>query len=166
MRRYALLLALPLLAALTACRAKHAARKPDPLRNAYDTEVDWNNPDHLIPLDYQQSQGKRLFYVYCVWCHADSTPAGPSNRSNLNPTPHLINDGTVLNSMSDTYLDNIITLGGSAMGKSASMPPLRRCRRFDAQSGSPLMFTSKYGMTTRATMTKVGIRTPATTGGK
>jgi mono/diheme cytochrome c family protein len=123
MKGYALLLALALLAGLTACRAKHAARKPDPLRNAYDTEVDWNNPDHLIPLDYQQSQGKRLFYVYCVWCHADSTPAGPSNRPNLNPQPHLINDGTVLNSMSDTYLDNIITLGGSAMGKSASMPP-------------------------------------------
>ena len=123
MKRYALLLALPLLAALTACRARHAARKPDPLRNAYDTEVDWNNADHLIPLDYQQSQGKRLFYVYCVWCHADSTPAGPSNRPNLNPAPHLINDGTVLNSMSDAYLDNIITLGGSAMSKSASMPP-------------------------------------------
>jgi cytochrome c5 len=126
MRRYALLLALPLLAALTACRAKHSARKPDPLRNAYDTEADWNNADHLIPLDYQQSQGKRLFYVYCVWCHADSTPAGPSNRPNLNPAPHLIDDGTVLNSMSDTYLDNIITLGGSAMGKSASMPPYGR----------------------------------------
>jgi mono/diheme cytochrome c family protein len=123
MRRYALFLALWLLTALTACRAKHAARKPDPLRNAYGTEVDWSNSDHLIPLDYQQSQGKRLFYVYCVWCHADSTPAGPSNRPNLNPMPHLINDGTVLNSMSDTYLDNIITLGGSAMGKSASMPP-------------------------------------------
>ncbi|HUY14655.1 MAG TPA: cytochrome c [Terriglobia bacterium] len=123
MRRYALLLAPLLLAALTACRAKHSARKPDPLRIAYDTEVDWNNADHLIPLDYQQSQGKRLFYVYCVWCHADSTPAGPSNRPNLNPAPHLIDDGTVLNSMSDTYLDNIITLGGSAMGKSASMPP-------------------------------------------
>ncbi len=123
MRRYALLVAPLLLATVAACCAKHPVRKTDPLRNAYDTEVDWNNADHLIPLDYRQSQGKRLFYVYCVWCHADSTPAGPSNRPNLNPAPHLIDDGTVLNSMSDTYLDNIITLGGSAMGKSASMPP-------------------------------------------
>lgn len=124
MRRYAALLAL--LVALTGCRAKQSGRIPDPLRNAYDTEADWNNSDHLIPLDYQQSQGKRLFYVYCVWCHADSTPAGPSNRPNLNPAPHLINDGTALNSLSDAYLDNIISLGGSALGKSASMPPYGR----------------------------------------
>ena len=123
MNRRTLLFAVPLLALLTACRAKYAAPKPDPLRNAYSTEVDWNNADHQIPLDYQQSQGKRLFYVYCVWCHADSTPAGPSNRPNLNPAPHLINDGATLNPMSDGYLDNIITLGGSALGKSAAMPP-------------------------------------------
>ncbi len=123
MKRYAFLLALPLLVGLTACHARRTAQKPDPLRNAYGTEVDWNNSDHLIPLDYEQSQGKRLFYIYCVWCHADSTPAGPSNRYNLTPTPHLMNDGAVLNSMSDQYLDNIITLGGSAMGKSAMMPP-------------------------------------------
>jgi cytochrome c5 len=124
MRRYTLLVTLPLLAALTAaCHARQATRKSDPLHNAYETEADWNNSDHLIPLDYQQSQGKRLFYLYCVWCHADSTPAGPSNRSNLSPVPPLINDGKVLNSLSEGYLDNSITLGGSAMGKSAMMPP-------------------------------------------
>jgi len=58
-----------------------------------------------------------------VWCHADATPAGPSNRSNLNPSGALANDGATLNPMSDEFLRNIITLGGSAMGKSAMMPP-------------------------------------------
>ncbi len=126
MKRLLLLLALPLLATLTACHARKAPQKPDPLRNAYGTEPDWNNPDHLIPLDYQQSQGQRLFYVYCVWCHADSTPAGPSNRYNLTPVPSQINNGKVLNALSNGYLDNVITLGGSAMGKSSMMPPYGR----------------------------------------
>ncbi len=105
------------------CGQKPSPPKPDPLLNAYGAQQDWNDPTRMIPLDYQQAQGKRLFYEYCVWCHADSTPAGPSNRSNLTPTPALINDGAVLNALSDQYLQNIIALGGSAQGKSAMMPP-------------------------------------------
>jgi mono/diheme cytochrome c family protein len=105
------------------CKQSRPAPKADPLLDAYEVEQDWNNPDHKIPLDYQQAQGKRIFYQKCVWCHADTTPAGPSNRSNLNPAPPLINDGTVFNSLSDEFLDNVITLGGGTMGKSAIMPP-------------------------------------------
>ena len=93
------------------------------MRAAYDSEADWNDPQHVIPLNYQQAQGKRIFYAQCVWCHADSTPAGPSNRSNLKPMPALMNDGAALNGESDEYLRNIITLGGSALSKSAMMPP-------------------------------------------
>lgn len=106
-----------------ACRERNAAASIDSLRRAYDVEQDGNDPSHVIPLNYQQAQGKRLFNKTCVWCHADVTPAGPSNRSNLNPTPPLIIDGTTLNPLSDAFLKNIITFGGSAMGKSAMMPP-------------------------------------------
>jgi mono/diheme cytochrome c family protein len=126
MRWQAVLIALPIIVGLAACHATHTSEQPDLQRHAYDTEADWNNSDQLISLDYEQSQGKRLFYVNCVWCHADSTPAGPSNRPNLTPPPHLINDGSVLNSLGDGYLENLITLGGGAMGKSASMPPYGR----------------------------------------
>lgn len=111
------------LAVLCSCRKNGSTAKPDPLLNAYGVEHDWNNPDKLIPLNYQQAQGKRIFYDKCVWCHSDTTPAGPSNRMNLNPSPALINDGNTLNPLSDEYLDNIITLGGAAVGKSAMMPP-------------------------------------------
>ena len=104
-------------------REKLATAKSDPLSRAYDTEQDWNDSQRVIPLSYQQAQGKRVFYQYCVWCHADATPAGPSNRSNLNPAPPLANDGAVFNSLSDDLLRNTITLGGSAVGKSALMPP-------------------------------------------
>jgi mono/diheme cytochrome c family protein len=113
------------LAALPACR-KQTAAAANPLDKGYDTETDWNDPQRVIALNYQQAQGKRVFYTYCVWCHADATPAGPSNRSNVSPTPPLMNDGSVLNGESDEFLQNIITLGGSALGKSAMMPPYGR----------------------------------------
>lgn len=90
---------------------------------SYGSEADWNNPDRILPLDYKQDQGKRVFYQQCVWCHSDTTPAGPSNRSNVSPDPPLMNDGNILNKESDASLRKIIALGGSAVGKSAMMPP-------------------------------------------
>lgn len=109
--------------------SRKLAAKPRPFSNeyvsygSYGSEIDWNDPQRIIPLDYQQTEGKRIFYQQCVWCHADVTPAGPSNRSNVTPSPSLINDGIVLNPKSDQYLHEIIAKGGSAMGKSAMMPP-------------------------------------------
>jgi mono/diheme cytochrome c family protein len=117
-----LVLSIATCSVLISCRKKAIVAASDPLRNAYDSEVDWNDPQRLIPLGYEAAQGKRLFYQYCVWCHADATPAGPSNRSNLTPNPLLLNDGTILNSESDDFLQNITALGGSAVGRSAMMP--------------------------------------------
>ncbi len=108
------------------CRKRGETAKADPLLAAYDTEVDWTDAQKVIPLSYQQAQGKRIFYQQCVWCHADATPAGPSNRSNLTPVPPLLNDGATLNAESDEYMQNTVTLGGTAMGKSAMMPPYGR----------------------------------------
>ena len=125
-RSIGLALLLSCLAALGACRKQSAPARGDPLQKAYDVEQDWSDPQKNIALDYQQAQGKRIFYDKCVWCHADATPAGPSNRSNLTPTPPLLNDGAVLNGVSDEFMQNIITLGGSALGKSAMMPPWGR----------------------------------------
>jgi mono/diheme cytochrome c family protein len=125
-RAFAFALVLAGLANLSGCRKQTGTAKADPLLATYDSEADWNDSTKMIPLSYQQAQGKRVFYQYCVWCHADATPAGPSNRSNLTPVPPVVNDGTTLNAESDEYLQNIITLGGSAMGKSAMMPPYGR----------------------------------------
>lgn len=117
---------LAVLASVSGCRKTAEAPKADPLLSAYDAEPDWADSQKVIPLGYQQAQGKRVFYQHCVWCHADATPAGPSNRSNLTPNPPLLNDGATLNAESDEFMRNIITLGGSAMGKSAMMPPYGR----------------------------------------
>ena len=111
------------LVGVSGCRKHAEVAKSDPLLAAYDTEADWSDAQHIIPLSYQQEQGKRIFYQQCVWCHADASPAGPSNRSNLTPVPALMNDGSAFNGLSDEYLQNVITLGGTAMGKSAMMPP-------------------------------------------
>jgi mono/diheme cytochrome c family protein len=111
------------IALISGCRKQAEAPKPDPPLSAYDTEPDWTDAQKIIPLSYQQFQGKRIFYQQCVWCHADSTPAGPSNRSNLTPVPPLMNEGATLNAESNEFMQNIITLGGSALGKSAMMPP-------------------------------------------
>ena len=123
MRRLLFSVLLLALTGFAACSKKNPSPAPNSLRSAYDSEPDWNDPQRVIPLTYEQAQGKRIFYQQCVWCHADSTPAGPSNRSNVTPTPSLFNDGSLLNSQSDDFLQNIITLGGSALGKSAMMPP-------------------------------------------
>ncbi len=125
-RRFLAAILAAMLAVSAACSKKPGSSAAGPADKAYDTEQDWNDPQRIIPLNYQQSQGRRVFYSYCVWCHADSTPAGPSNRSNLNPVPALISDGAVLNPLSDAYLQNIIALGGSAVGKSPMMPPWGR----------------------------------------
>jgi len=123
MRRLLISVLLLAITGLAACSKENPPPAANPLRNAYDSEIDWNDPQRIIPLTYEQAQGKRIFYQQCVWCHADSTPAGPSNRSNVTPAPALFNDGSLLNSQSDEFLQNIITLGGSALGKSAMMPP-------------------------------------------
>jgi len=109
--------------ALSGCRKNAAAVNVGAASGAYDTEPDWNDNTKLIPLGYQEAQGKRVFYQYCVWCHADATPAGPSSRSNLTPVPPLMNDGEKLNGESEEFMQKMITLGGSAQGKSAMMPP-------------------------------------------
>ena len=123
LRRFFVVALLVLLPSVHGCRkAANTSTSQAPVIS-YDTEADWTDSQKIIPLSYQEAQGKRVFYQYCVWCHADASPAGPSNRSNLTPVPTLLNDGSVLNGQSDEYLQNMITLGGSAMGKSAMMSP-------------------------------------------
>lgn len=122
-RALILVFAISAMATLQACREKAAIATTNPLLKAYDVELDANDPQRVIPLNYQQAQGKRVFNNTCVWCHAEATPAGPSNRSNVTPTPPLFNDGETLNPLTDEFLQNTITLGGSAMGKSTMMPP-------------------------------------------
>ena len=129
-RALILVFVIPAAATLQACRETSVATN-NPLLKAYDVEQDANDPQRVIALNYQQAQGKRVFYDTCVWCHADETPAGPSNRSNVTPAPPLFSDGATLNPLTDEFLQNVITLGGGAMGKSTMMPPWGQTLRQD-----------------------------------
>ena len=39
------------------CGTKKTTVAADPLHAAYDSEPDWNDAQHVIPLNYQQAQG-------------------------------------------------------------------------------------------------------------
>src|SRR6516162_1973773 len=103
---------LALLGNLYACKKQGAHLVMNAGLQAYDIEQDSTDPQKIISLDYEQAEGKRVFYDKCVWCHADATPAGPSNRANLTPQPPLLTDGNVLNPLSDAFIRNMVTLDG------------------------------------------------------
>jgi mono/diheme cytochrome c family protein len=77
-----------------------------------------------IALGYQQQLGFQLDKKYCSRCHnPESTPEQVSNYDNLEVKPHPFTDGDTLNKMSGDDLTTIISHGGSALNKSALMPP-------------------------------------------
>ena len=77
-----------------------------------------------IALGYQQQVGFQLDNKYCARCHnPESTPERVSNYDNLETKPHPFTEGDTLNKMSDADLTAIISHGGSALNKSALMPP-------------------------------------------
>jgi mono/diheme cytochrome c family protein len=75
-------------------------------------------------LDYQQRLGSILADKYCNRCHdPESSPERVSNYDNLAAKPHPFTEGDTLNKMSDADLTSIIVHGGSALNRSALMPP-------------------------------------------
>ncbi len=77
-----------------------------------------------IALGYQEQVGFQLDNKYCARCHnPESSPERVSNYDNLEVKPHSFTEGDTLNKMSDSDLNAIIGHGGSALNKSALMPP-------------------------------------------
>ncbi len=77
-----------------------------------------------IALGYEETVGSQLSTLYCARCHdPESTPARVSNMDNLDPKPHAFTEGDTYNKISDADLTSLISHGGAALNKSASMPP-------------------------------------------
>jgi mono/diheme cytochrome c family protein len=77
-----------------------------------------------IAIGYEQVLGRQLNAQYCIRCHdPESTTERVSNMDNLDPKPHAFAEGDTLNKISDADLAAIISHGGEALNKSASMPP-------------------------------------------
>ena len=68
------------------------------------------------------AEGKNLYTTYCASCHGDQGKGdGVAARSlPVKPADHTSN--AVMSQLSDKYLTDIITKGGSAVNKSGFMP--------------------------------------------
>ena len=69
-----------------------------------------------------QAEGKKLYLTYCSSCHGDNGKGdGPAAQSlPVKPANHTA--GAVMNRLTDKFLMDIISKGGSAVGKSPMMP--------------------------------------------
>lgn len=70
-----------------------------------------------------KAEGKKYYMTYCSGCHGEGGKGdGPAAVSlPIKPANHT--DGAVMNELSDQFLLDIISKGGSAVGKSPFMPP-------------------------------------------
>jgi mono/diheme cytochrome c family protein len=80
-----------------------------------------NQPDKV--LNYEQSNGQKLFEHYCAVCHGASGEADGFNSFNLNPKPRDLSDRGAMQRFSDQQLFLAIVQGGAERGKSNLMPP-------------------------------------------
>ena len=69
-----------------------------------------------------QAEGKKLYGTYCSTCHGDNGKGDGLASKSLPVKPGDHTNGTVMNQLSDKFLFDIISKGGSAVGKSAFMP--------------------------------------------
>jgi mono/diheme cytochrome c family protein len=76
-----------------------------------------------IALNYEQSNGQKLFEHYCAVCHGASGEGDGFNAFNLNPKPRNLADRESMPRFSDQQLFAAISQGGLERGKSNLMPP-------------------------------------------
>ncbi len=69
-----------------------------------------------------QAEGKKLYATYCSSCHGDNGKGdGPASKAfSVKAGDHT--NGTIMNSVSDKFLFEIISKGGGTVGKSTFMP--------------------------------------------
>lgn len=69
-----------------------------------------------------QAEGKTLYNTYCATCHGDKGKGEGVAAKGLPAKPADHTNGAVMNPLSDKFLNDVISKGGSAVGKSAFMP--------------------------------------------
>jgi len=76
-----------------------------------------------VVLNYEQSNGEKVFGHYCAVCHGASGEGDGFNAFNLNPKPRNLADSQAMRRFSDQQLFEAISQGGAERGKSNLMPP-------------------------------------------
>lgn len=78
---------------------------------------------HETGLANEEEHGKVLYEYYCVLCHGKTGEGDGFNSFNLKTPPARHTDSTVMGTLSDTQIQQIIKDGGSALGRSPEMHP-------------------------------------------
>ena len=69
-----------------------------------------------------KADGRRYYVTYCSGCHGETGKGDGPAAVSLPVKPANHSDRTVMNQLSDKFLFDIISKGGSAVGKSPFMP--------------------------------------------
>ena len=69
------------------------------------------------------AEARQIFTGRCAVCHGASGSGDGAGAAALNPRPRNFHDATWQTSVTDAQIENIIRVGGAAVGKSAAMPP-------------------------------------------
>lgn len=86
-------------------------------RNAED-----QGAEQKITPSRRETVGERLYHTYCSGCHGTSGEGDGLHSYTLYPLPVNHADSTYMNTLSNTYLFDVISKGGAALGKSPEMP--------------------------------------------
>jgi mono/diheme cytochrome c family protein len=73
-------------------------------------------------LGQDAGEGKMLYMSYCSTCHGEQGKGDGVAARSLPVKPADHTNGAVMDQLSDSYLTEIITKGGSAVKKSGFMP--------------------------------------------
>lgn len=68
------------------------------------------------------AEGRKLYTSYCSTCHGDKGKGDGMAAKSLPAKPADHTNGAVMNQHNDKFLMDIISKGGSAVGKSSFMP--------------------------------------------
>ena len=69
-----------------------------------------------------QEEGKKIYVSYCSACHGEKGKGDGMAAQSLPVRPADHTNGAVMNQLPDKFLLDVISKGGSAVGKSSFMP--------------------------------------------
>ncbi|MBI1995060.1 MAG: cytochrome c, partial [Deltaproteobacteria bacterium] len=69
-----------------------------------------------------RGEGRKLYVTYCTACHGEKGKGDGMAAQSFPVKPADHTNGAVMNQLSDKFLTDVISKGGSAVGKSSFMP--------------------------------------------
>lgn len=101
------------------CGKKEEEAAPAPTPTTTTTTTTTTTPATVDP----KAKAKEIFTQRCVSCHGEKGAGDGPASAGLDPKPRNFTDPEWQKSVDDAYLEKIIKMGGTAVGKSAAMPP-------------------------------------------